>query len=656
MDLSIVIVNYNVKYFLEQCLHSVFNAISTLEAEVFVVDNNSVDGSCTMVSEKFPLVKLICNSKNYGFAKANNQAIKKASGKYILLLNPDTVVEENTFVKCFHFMEKHSEAGSLGVKLIDGKGNFLPESKRSLPTPEVAFYKIFGLAALFPGSKKFGKYHLSYLDSLTLHEVEVLPGAFFWVRKQVLDTIGLLDEDFFMYGEDIDLSYRILKEGYKNFYFPETTIIHYKGESTKKGSVNYVLVFYNAMRIFARKHFSNKNARIFNLLINFAIFFRAGLSILRRVALNIITPVLDMGLMYSGFYLIAVAWARYKFHDSSAYPEEFLYFVVPAYILLWMGSIFFNGGYDRNLRTINLLKGIFSGGLIILLIYALLPETLRYSRAIILIGAFWVGFSTLGVRYLLSRLNPGNFSIKIKKVRKRIVVIGKLTESNRVISILKETQIIPEIIGIVDPGKEMKKSDYIGHISQINDIVKINKAEELVFCAKDISSQQIIKTMLDCTGTDLEFKIAPPESLSIIGSNSIDTAGELYTVNFNSVGIAINQRKKRVLDITLSILLLSISPVLIFFIQHPGRFFINLLKVFLGINSWVGYHRTNNTPDVDLPEIKKGILSPSDSVDKFTDSEELQIRMDLIYAKDYRMINDINIILKGFKHLGRKVL
>ena len=255
MELSIVIVNYNVKHFLEQCLHSVLKASENIAAEIFVVDNNSVDGSAQFIPEKFPEINFIANKKNIGFARANNQAIKKTKGKYILLLNPDTVVEEDTFSKIISFMEKHPDAGGLGVKMIDGKGNFLPESKRGLPTPWVAFYKMFGIARLFPKSKKFGKYHLSYLNENQIHEVDVLAGAFMLPRKSVLNKIGLLDESFFMYGEDIDLSYRITQAGFKNYYFPETTIIHYKGESTKKGSLNYVRMFYNAMIIFAKKHF-----------------------------------------------------------------------------------------------------------------------------------------------------------------------------------------------------------------------------------------------------------------------------------------------------------------------------------------------------------------------------------------------------------------
>ena len=283
MKLSVVIVNYNVKYFLEQCLYAVRKAKQHLPIEVFVVDNHSVDGSIEMLKEKFPEVQLIENKKNVGFSVANNQAMQIAQGEYFLLLNPDTVVQEDTFVKICDFMDAHPNAGGLGVKMIDGKGQFLPESKRGLPTPFVAFCKIMGLSNLFPKSKKFGRYHLGFLDKNKIHKVDVLAGAFMLMRKSALDQVGLLDETFFMYGEDIDLSYRIQLGGYDNYYFPDTQIIHYKGESTKKSSVNYVFVFYNAMIIFAQKHFTKKNAKLFSFLINIAIYLRAGLAIFSRL-------------------------------------------------------------------------------------------------------------------------------------------------------------------------------------------------------------------------------------------------------------------------------------------------------------------------------------------------------------------------------------
>ncbi|NQV03069.1 MAG: glycosyltransferase family 2 protein, partial [Bacteroidia bacterium] len=304
MNLSIIIVNYNVKYFVEQCIHSIQKAVNGLSMEIFVVDNNSVDGSVRMIREKFPDVHLIENKDNKGFSRANNQAIRKAKGEYILVLNPDTILEDDTLTKCTKFMDEHPDAGGLGVKMIDGKGKFLPESKRGLPSPSVAFFKMFGFSSLFPRSKLFNKYHLGYLDKNKTHEVDVLAGAFMMLRKSVLNKIGLLDEDFFMYGEDIDLSYRITQAGYKNYYFPGTRIIHYKGESTKKSSMNYVFMFYTAMIIFARKHFSKENARIYSLLINLAIYLHAFLSIATRFLTRIALPFSDALLIYGGIWFI----------------------------------------------------------------------------------------------------------------------------------------------------------------------------------------------------------------------------------------------------------------------------------------------------------------------------------------------------------------
>ena len=290
-DISIIIINYNVKYFLEACLLSVKASIKNIDAEVIIVDNNSSDGSCDYLMKLFPEFKFIQNIENKGFAKANNQAISIATGKYILLLNPDTIIGENTIYDCINFMYQHNEAGALGVHMIDGNGTFLKESKRALPTPAVSFYKIFGLAALFPNSKRFNHYHLGHLSKEHTHEIEVLSGAFMLLRSETIKKCGVLDEDYFMYGEDIDLSYKIIKSGYKNYYFPKARIIHFKGESTKKGSLNYVVIFYRAMEIFARKHFSKGKAPVYSFFINLAIYLRATTAILKRLFDYILYPV-----------------------------------------------------------------------------------------------------------------------------------------------------------------------------------------------------------------------------------------------------------------------------------------------------------------------------------------------------------------------------
>ena len=649
MTLSIVIVNYNVKYFLEQCLFSVSKAIKDIDVEVFVVDNNSVDGSCIMVKEKFPDVKLIENKTNTGFSYANNQAIKQSSGKYVLLLNPDTVVEEDTFSKIIGFMDKNDDAGGLGVKIIDGKGNFLPESKRGLPTPMVAFYKIFGISRLFPKSKIFGRYHLGYLNKEEIHEVDILVGAFMLLRKSVLDKIGLLDETFFMYGEDIDLSYRILQADYKNYYFPETTIIHYKGESTKKSSINYVKVFYNAMIIFARKHFSKKNAQLFSFLIKLAIYIRAFFAIFSRFIKNIFLPLIDASFIALGYYLIKPYWEAYKFPDGGSYPNEFFYYVVPSYIIIWLSSILLAGGYEKPTKIWNVLKGILTGTLIILIIYALLSEEFRFSRALILLGSAWVFLTIFINRLIFHYLNIYKFHTKKKK---RVIIIGSPDEAKRVSSIIKQSVKNPKIVGVVLPENNGKQKGYIGNIFQLNEIININKIDEIIFCAKDITAQKIIKNMLQLSEIKIEYRIASPDSVSVIGSDSINTAGDLYTININSIANSKNKRNKRVLDFSVSIIVLCLLPIFIFFQKKPLGFIGNIFSVIIGIKSWIGYY-TIDTTIINLPKIRQGILSPIDTIKQSNISNELADRINIAYAKDYKIFNDISTIVKNFRLLGK---
>lgn len=274
VTLSVIIVSYNVKSLLEQCLRSVNAAINSLSAEVFIVDNASSDKSVEYLQPLFPQFQFLANPQNIGFAKANNLALEKCTGKYVLFLNPDTIVPPDCFIKCIDFLEKNLQAGALGVKMIDGNNMFLRESKRGLPTPSASFWKLTGMAALFPSSPLFSAYYAGHLTENETHEVEVLSGAFMLIRKKVLDITGGFDERFFMYAEDIDLSYRILKAGYKNYYFPDTVITHFKGSSTKK-DIQYVKQFYKAMSQYVRKHYGNGP---YLLLLESGIYIRGGIA------------------------------------------------------------------------------------------------------------------------------------------------------------------------------------------------------------------------------------------------------------------------------------------------------------------------------------------------------------------------------------------
>lgn len=649
MRLSIVIVNYNVEHFLEQCLYSVRKALKNTPAEVFVVDNNSVDESVSMVKSKFPEVKLIVNDKNIGFSRANNQAIKVAAGEYILLLNPDTVIQEDTFEKSVKFMDEHLDAGALGVMMVDGKGNFLPESKRGLPTPSVAFYKISGLSTLLPKSKLFGKYHLGYLDKNKTHVVDVLAGAFMMIRKSILDKIGLLDETFFMYGEDIDLSYRITLAGYKNYYFPGTRIIHYKGESTKKSSVNYVLVFYNAMAIFAKKHFAKNHAKIFSFLIFIAITLRASAALTKRFISRIIIPLFDASVLYAGLYFIKNYYAsNIKFNP---YPEKLVLLAFGFYVFIWLFSIFLSGGYDKPIRLQKIVRGIFWGTGVILISYALLPETYRFSRALIILGTGWVVVAMLATRMLFHFFGLKNFTLE-GNISKRIAIVGDEAEYKRIYTLLKEAAINSGFIGFVTTeSTNHKTEDYLGKFFQLNEIIEIYKIDEIIFCSRNVSSENIIDTMANERNSKIEFKIAPQESFSIIGSNSINTAGELYTIDVNSVNKPVNKRKKRVLDLFFSILFLPLFPILLFIVKSPWSFLANIFKVLFGFNTWVGI----DNPDLlsTVSNNKRGILTPADALTYNHLSLDDKARLNKIYSKDYHVRTDVNIILKGIQKLGR---
>lgn len=643
MKLSVIIVNYNVKYFIEQCLISVNKALQNIDSEVFVVDNNSSDGSIELLKNRFPQIKLIENKENTGFAKANNQAIKLASGEYVLLLNPDTLVEEDTFAKCLDFMDKTADAGGLGVKMVNGKGEFLPESKRGLPLPNVAFYKIFGFSKLFPKSKKFSSYHLTHLPQDETNAVDVLSGAFMLIRKSILDQIGYLDEDYFMYGEDIDLSYRITKAGFKNYYFPETKIIHYKGESTKKGSLNYVMVFYKAMQIFAKKHFSVKNAKMFNWLINFAIWFRAGLSILKRIAMKLIIPTIDFVVILAGLIAIALYWDHAVLAPrDSGFPEIFYYAIIPIYILTWLLSITFCGGYKKPIRLSDTNKGILLGTILILLVYALLPEDYRFSRAMLIFGAMWTAIVLNSIRYLYHKFNFRDLMISGKSHR-RIGIIGKIEELERVEILLNTIdRNVNYYAFISSDNQDIENTKRIGKMTEIKTLITAFNLKEVIFCSKDIAIKEIIDHIIAWKNWGIACRIAPPGSQAIIGSNHISSpeshADDRKYALFNED----NRKRKRAFDLLSALLLLISSPITFWFTNKKKMFFKNIFHVLTGKKSWVGVHVQLNGKLYAID----GVFSPTSLYKTLPIDEEMKTKIEQLYVCDYSLLYDLKIVRK----------
>lgn len=643
--LSIIIVNYNVRYFLEQCLKSVQKAIQGLDADVWVVDNQSVDGSVDMLRETFPWVQLIANTENTGFSKANNQAIKASNGEYVLLLNPDTVVEEDTFTKCCNFMDQHPDAGALGVRMVDGSGNFLPESKRGLPTPEVALYKMFGLNKLFPKSKKFGRYHLGFLPEMEVNEVEVLAGAFMFMRRTALEKVGLLDETFFMYGEDIDLSYRIIKGGYKNYYYPETSIIHYKGESTKKGSANYVKIFYQAMVIFARKHYSGSKSGFLIFLINSFIYLRATGALMYRLVSRWWLPVLDMFLLFGGMWFLKNYWEEHIKYIKS-YPPELMQIHVPYYIAFWVTFTFFSLGYEKPYSLKRLVRGIAIGTIAILAVYGLFPEHLRFSRGLIILGSFWAIIEMTATRLFANYFTKGKFTLG-DIAPSKILIIGGPQEARRVYEMLYNAGTAFNFMGYVLTEKNQNDPQVLGHLTQLEEIVNVFKPEELIFCNKDISSKAILEWMVKLGSKKVHYKIAPEASSFIIGSNSKNTSGEFFTEAINlrlsDAGIL---RKKRWFDFISSIILLAGTPLWYVFVKERNLKLKFILQVISGKKTWVSYAPISQT--LLLPPLRTGIFNASQVAGVQSHETEILEKINFRYARYYSVEIDLQIVWNNF--------
>lgn len=643
MQLSVIIVNYNVKYFLEQAILAAQKACIGLYADIWVVDNNSTDGSVEMLRERFPEVRLIANAENTGFSRANNQAIKASTGQYVVLLNPDTVVAEDTFHKVIEFMEQRPQAGGLGIRMMDGSGNFLKESKRGLPTPEVAFYKMFGLSSMFKNSRRFGQYHLSFLSEKQNHPVDILAGAFMCMRRSVLDEVGLLDEKYFMYGEDIDLSYRIRLSGYENWYFAQSSIIHYKGESTKKDSIKYVRVFYQAMAIFARQYFSPRSARLFGLLIEGGILVRAIIALLRRWSKRTFHPLLDAVLLYVGMLLLVGFWEKnVKIDEGTVYPDVFVQLILPIYVLLWIAGAYFSGAYDKPFRASRLVRGLLAGTLAIAAVYGFFPPDWRYSRGLIVAGAAWSIFLTVAARTFLHLVLDGRTGLSAPP-QKRVLVVGSSEETNRVHALLQRAGVSHKFLGFVSDVQGDEENEFFaGRRHDLAMAVKSLRADELIFCGANISNKEIIHYFETLGPLVSELKIVPAGSDFIIGSSSVDYPGDTYTPDFNlRINLPASKRNKRLLDLALGLAFLLAWPLLFWLYPSALRNPIKLLQLLMGKFTLIGY-----PPHNQLPRSKPALLHIGDHLTQTA----LQLRLRKAYVKDYSAQIDLHFLWEAFKN------
>ncbi|MAO46429.1 MAG: glycosyl transferase family 2 [Crocinitomicaceae bacterium] len=625
MKLSVIIVSYNVEGFLTQCLVSVERAIAQAKAlgsgdvEVFVVDNNSVDGTCKIVKDKFPWVKLIENKDNTGFSVANNQAIVLSKGEYVLLLNPDTVVSEDTFISCIEYSDKHPNLGGLGVPMYDGRGTYLPESKRGIPTPFASLSRMSGMYKLAPKSEKLNSYYAGHISKDENAEIEILSGAFMWMRASAIDKVGMLDETFFMYGEDIDLSWRIIKGGYENHYFAETQIIHYKGESTKKGSLNYVSVFYKAMLIFAAKHFEGGQAWIYNMVIRLAIYARATLSIVRRIAEKLLLPSAEWLALFGSLLLILKYYSEYSGID---YNWDLATISLGSYSSVFIVVLWLFGGYDRPWVPRRVMKGIAAGTIILIAVYGLLPESIRFSRAILLLGAISFFFIVAIGRIIFGQWRLG------KRVSNRLLVASP-AEADSICSLLNtlepQSKSPQHKTSILDPS----------NVTSLSEFTRIHNIGEVIFSGRDVTANAIISSLASISSLQIVCRIAWTDDGSVMGSGGPgpDPVTELDGAIYSPSA----RRSKRLLDIALSLLLIVLSPLL--FISARFKWVKNAFSVLLGFKTWVGI----NIPGINQEAFSKPFVILA------VDSDDIRVRerLSLSYARQYHPFEDLKLVLNS---------
>ena len=693
LDVSVIIVNYNVREFLEQALHSVERASEGLAVEVFVVDNDSVDGSAEMVRQAFPHVHVIVNNQNVGFSRANNQAIRQAKGRYLLILNPDTILQEDTLRVLVDHLDAHPDAGAVGCQILNPDGSFAPESRRAFPTPMVAFYRVAGLSRLFPRSRTFGRYNLTFLPRDEEAEIDALSGscmlvrrdALHWSREEVArrsraaaaavagtsdgrsisqngsaasesgQGAGLLDESFFMYGEDLDWCYRIQEAGWKIFYTPRTRIIHYKGESTKKGELRYVRLFYGAMLLFIEKHFQNRYSRFFALVLRAGIMLRAGFTVLAKTVRRIRLPLLDFVLVFTSVVVIGLlrSWQA----GASLHPS-FLYTVAPAYGFSVLAGIASAGGYHRS--RIFAVRPVLVGALVGLLTVAaasFFVKDIAFSRAVVgLAGALMIPVLLLH-RSIARGAAPD---------RRRAIVVGSSSEAERLDRMLARHPAPPFAVdGYVGPervgsGRGIERVRRLGSIHQLRDLVRLRKIDDVVFAAKGVPHADTFTIIHQLHDLPVQFRMLLEGRQHVIGKASIEDLSLPTLVEVD--GLTQGGRSyvaRRAFELGLCIPILFAYPVLYLAaaISGPHSLFREIRRraqslpdVIAGRKALVGYGDAGIPDDVPASGLAPGVFSVSEGWPFVRHDADTLRKAYLFYARHQSAALDCSIIARSLRN------
>ncbi|HHE46498.1 MAG TPA: glycosyltransferase [Bacteroidetes bacterium] len=510
-DISIIIVNYNVKHFAEQCLRSVAAATGSLNVEVFLVDNGSGDGSVEYLRSRFPAVKIIDNGGNLGFGRANNIAFRQAKGRYLLVLNPDTLLGEDTLQLLVEYMDANPQVGAVGPKILTRDGSFDTTSKRSFPTPWVAFCRFSGLARLFPRSKLFGRYDLLYLDPDQPAEVDSLVGSCMMVRSEVYRQVGGFDEDYFMYGEDIDWCYRIKQAGWQIHFAPVTTIVHFRGESTRRSNVNRDRAFYGAMHLFVEKHFRGRYPLFTHRLIDFGILLAGTAAQIRRVWRRWVWPAFDWSCLFLVLWLARIIrWGVVELN----LPALFAMVIQSS---VWTASLAGFGAYKaRRGLTAPLIWGMLLGFLVNSS-FTYFFKQFAFSRFLNLFGLVVGGLLILGWRIALKKLRRTSGWRRF--YQRRTLVVGVGENGRKTIQRIRSDRDLPYLaVGFIDPdessvGSLIDDLPVLGCEHDISRLVQQEEIEEVLFAYEKVDHVRVLKTVgLIGKKRGVNFKIIAPES------------------------------------------------------------------------------------------------------------------------------------------------
>lgn len=669
MDVSVIIVNYNVKEFLRVALASVERAFEfgKLEGEIFVVDNNSEDDSVEMVRKEFPNVKLHALKENLGFGRANNLAMREATGEYLLLLNPDTIVGEDTLRHMVEFMKAHPEAGLSGCKLLNADGSFQEVCRRGFPTPWASFTKLFGLSKLFPHSRLFAQYHLSYLPVDEIYEVDAISGAFMFLSREAWLRTSGFDESYFMYAEDLDLCFRVKKSGLNVFYVPTTATVHFKGESTKRSSINEVKVFYDAMHIFVKKNYGSST--IFSLLLRLGIFLRTMLAHLKKHQGAVLLALLDA--LAAG----AAVFCTNKFVMKRWFglpPEDYPFAIlVPMIVVPMVLAMLHAYSFEDRRKTRPIIVGV-PAMLIILSSLTYFFKDFASSRSLVLANAAMEIILLSMVRLLMGVVDRIRFGgdRSASPVLRNTVIIGTDAEAIRIGMLLKRKQFLKRynLIGFIDNSlnqlgeKLLGDVPIVGNISMLSRIVRDQKISEVIFTSSALPYTEMLSTMQSVADQSISrhvnFNVVPQASDVLVGRRKIeildDTAGQpiaLMPMQYNIQRIS-HRVAKRSFDLVSSAAVLPwlsvaqmISPR-----EKRSELIAQCKRIMRGELSWVGMAMsTGRSASLSKGGYTSLAAITLDAPDGRLQDARMQDaeQIDLYYAKNHTLGMDVEILLRS---------